>query len=120
MTTIALLKARDGLSRDELIDYYENQHVPLILSLAPPPDYYVRNYLPETGERGFPADFDVMTQLRFADEATRRTWLDLVLAEDSGVAEDEARFLDRSRTRSWTVEERTSLPGQSRRGGQGA
>lgn len=32
----------------------------------------------------------------------------LVLAEDSGVAEDEARFLDRSRTRSWTVEERTS------------
>jgi EthD domain-containing protein len=39
ITSIALLKARDGLSRDELIDYYENHHVPLILSLAPAPDY---------------------------------------------------------------------------------
>jgi hypothetical protein len=29
-------------------------------------------------------------------------------AEGSGVAEDEARFLDRSRTRSWIVEEYVS------------
>ncbi|GAA0666460.1 hypothetical protein GCM10009548_38350 [Streptomyces malaysiensis subsp. malaysiensis] len=108
ITTIALLKAREGLSRDEFIDYYEHHHVPLILSLAPPPDYYARNYLPETGQRGFPADFDVMTHMKFADESARRAWLGLVLAEDSGVAEDEARFLDRSRTRSWTVEEHIS------------
>jgi hypothetical protein len=105
ITSIALLKARTGLSRAELIDYYENHHVPLILSTAPAPDYYARNYLPETDERGFPADFDVLTHMKFADEATRRAWLAAVLAEDSGVAEDEARFLDRSRTRSWIVEE---------------
>ena len=106
ITSIALLKARAGLSRDELIDYYENHHVPLILSLAPAPDYYVRNYLPEVDQRGFPADFDVMTHMKFVDEAARRAWLSLVLAEGSGVAEDEARFLDRARTRAWVVEER--------------
>jgi hypothetical protein len=38
ITTMALLKARDGLSRSEFIDHYENHHVPLILSLAPAPD----------------------------------------------------------------------------------
>jgi hypothetical protein len=48
-----------------------------------------------------------MTHMKFVDEAARRAWLGLVLAEGSGVAEDEARFLDRSRTRSWVVEERT-------------
>ncbi|MFC3453547.1 EthD domain-containing protein [Amycolatopsis speibonae] len=105
ITTIALLKARGGLSRDEFVDYYENHHVPLVLGLAPSPALYTRNYLPEPGSRRFPADFDVITHLKFADEATRDAWLALVLAEDSGVAEDEARFLDRSRTRSWTVEE---------------
>ncbi|EMD26807.1 EthD domain-containing protein [Amycolatopsis azurea] len=108
ITTIALLKAREGLSRDEFVDYYENRHVPLILGLAPAPALYTRSYLPETGERGFPADFDVITHMKFADEATRGAWLALVLADGSGVAEDEARFLDRSRTRSWTVEEHSS------------
>jgi hypothetical protein len=111
ITSIALLKARAGVSRADLIDYYENHHVPLILSLAPAPDYYARNYLPETDERGFPADFDVLTHMKFTDEAARRTWLSLVLAEGSGVAEDEARFLDRGRTRAWIVEEHASFVG---------
>ncbi|GAA4136681.1 EthD domain-containing protein [Leifsonia shinshuensis] len=105
ITTIALLKAREGLGRDEFIDYYENHHVPLILSKAPAPDYYVRNYLPPVDERRFSAGFDVMTHMKFPDETAYRSWLALVLAEGSGVAEDEARFLDRSQTRSWIVEE---------------
>lgn len=46
--------------------------------------------------------------MAFSDENARRAWLSLVLAEGSGVAEDEARFLDRSRTRSWIVEEHSS------------
>jgi hypothetical protein len=64
--------------------------------------------LPEADQRGGAADFDVMTHMKFTDEAARRTWLSLVLAEGSGVAEDEARFLDRARTRAWVVEEHTS------------
>jgi len=110
ITTVALLKAKDGLSREAFVDYYENHHVPLVLSVAPPPVRYVRSYLPECSLRGFAADFDVVTQLGFADEAARRAWLGLVLAEESGVAADEARFLDRARTRSWVVDERSSAP----------
>ncbi|WP_191296902.1 EthD domain-containing protein [Lentzea cavernae] len=108
ITTIAFLKARAGMSRDEFVDHYENHHVPLVLSIASGPFYYARNYLPPTDERGFPAEFDAITQMRFADAATRRTWLSLVLAPGSGIAEDEERFLDRSRTRSWIVDERLS------------
>ncbi|WP_156524968.1 hypothetical protein [Nocardia pseudobrasiliensis] len=33
----ALPVAKPGLSRDELIEYYEHRHVPLITSLGPPP-----------------------------------------------------------------------------------
>ena len=108
ITTIALLKSRAGLSRAEFIDYYENRHVPLILSLAPAPAYYARNYLPAVDDRGFPAEFDVVTHMKFPDEAARQAWFGAVLAAGSGVAEDEARFLDRSRTRSWVVEERVT------------
>ncbi|MEY9854969.1 hypothetical protein ABH935_000568 [Catenulispora sp. GAS73] len=43
-----------------------------------------------------------------SDAGLLRTWLALVLAEGSGVAEDEARFLDRSATRAWIVEQRVS------------
>ncbi|WP_439657304.1 EthD domain-containing protein [Lentzea sp. HUAS TT2] len=113
ITTMAFLKARAGMSRDEFVDHYENHHVPLILGIKPGPFYYVRNYLPPHDERGVPAEFDVVTHMKFADAATRRTWLSLVLAPGSGVAEDEERFLDRSRTLSWIVDERVSdAPGR--------
>jgi predicted kinase len=112
ITVMALLTARDGVSRDELIDYYENHHVPLVLSRAPAPAYYARNYLPAAADRRDDAGFDVLTHMQFADQATYRQWLELVLAADSGVAEDEARFLDRARTRSWTVDEHRSAAGK--------
>jgi hypothetical protein len=102
--TIALLTARDGMSLDEFVDYYENHHAPFILSFPVRPLRYSRRYLPARSERRFPADFDVVTQMAFADEDAYRAWLAVVLAEGSGVAEDEARFLDRSRTRSWNVD----------------
>jgi hypothetical protein len=102
--TIALLAARDGMSRHEFVDYYENHHAPFILSFPVRPLRYSRRYLPDRSERRFPAEFDVVTQMAFADEDAYGAWLGVVLAPGSGVAEDEARFLDRSRTRSWNVE----------------
>ena len=58
ITTIALLTARPGMPCEECVDYYENRHVPLILSLAPPPLVYSRTYLPAPEDRRFPADFE--------------------------------------------------------------
>jgi hypothetical protein len=111
ITTIALLKARPGMTHDEFVDYYENHHVPLILRAAPAPSAYSRTYLPPGAERRFEADFDVMTRLRFEDDAARQSWLARVYADGSGVAEDEERFLDRARTRSWVVDERVTTGG---------
>jgi hypothetical protein len=105
---MAFLKARDGMTRDEFVDYYEHRHVPLILSLAPAPAYYARNYLPAAQDRRWPADFDVVTHMKFADRDSYERWLGTVMAEGSPVPEDEARFLDRSKTRSFAVEEHTT------------
>ena len=48
LKVMAFLVKRQGLDTDDLIDYYETHHVPLILSLAPAPVTYKRNYLLRT------------------------------------------------------------------------
>jgi hypothetical protein len=105
---LSYLVKRDGMATGEFIDYYENHHVPLILSLAPPPVVYKRHYLQRgdavnIGEPGI--DFDVVTEQVFADRSAFQSWIDAVTAGDAGerVAADEARFLERSRTRSCVV-----------------
>jgi hypothetical protein len=105
---LSYLVKREGMSADEFVDYYENHHVPLILSLAPPPVVYKRHYLQRgdvlnLGEADI--DFDVVTEQQFADRAAFQSWIDAVTTGDNGkrVAADEARFLERSRTRSCVV-----------------
>jgi EthD domain len=41
----AFLTKRDGIDTAAFIDHYENRHVPLVLSLAPAPLVYKRNYV---------------------------------------------------------------------------
>ncbi len=105
---LSYLVKRDGMPAEEFVDYYENHHVPLILSLAPPPVVYKRHYLQRgdalnLGEANI--DFDVVTEQVFADRDAFQSWLGAVTAGGAGerVAADEARFLDRTRTRSCVV-----------------
>ena len=69
---IAMLARKPGLSETDFVDYYENRHAPLILSIAPQIRDYRRNYLRRegailaTGAR--PPDFDVVTELWFDDQ----------------------------------------------------
>jgi hypothetical protein len=105
---LSYLVKREGMSADEFVDYYENHHVPLILSLAPPPEVYKRHYLQRghalnLGEGDI--DFDVVTEQQFADRAAFTSWIEAVTAGANGdlVAADEARFLQRSRTRACVV-----------------
>lgn len=94
---MAFLVKRHYVTNDELIEHYESRHVPLILSLDPPPLTYRRNFLRLEDTRAAP-------ELVFADRQTYADWVSAMYAPDSGVAEDEARFLDRSKTRSCVVE----------------
>ncbi|MFG1461620.1 EthD domain-containing protein [Xanthobacter sp. DSM 24535] len=96
---------------DEFIDYYENNHIPLILSLAPAPPIYKRCYIvhgEKLTEGSASIDFDVMTELGFPDREAFLAWIGKLFGPDAGeqVAADEARFLDRSQTRAYVVDER--------------
>ena len=42
---LGFLTKRAGIETQAFIEYYENTHVPLICSLAPPPLVYKRRYL---------------------------------------------------------------------------
>ena len=108
LKVMAFLVKRPGISTEELIDYYENHHIPLILSLAPEPAVYTRNYIQRDAAAEPRDDVDIITELVFADRQTYGDWVSAMYAPDSGVAEDEARFLDRSKTRSYVVEEHST------------
>jgi hypothetical protein len=103
---LAFLTKRGDLSTDEFIDHYENRDVPLILSPAPAPRVYTRRYRGEMLTRhGGSVDFDVVTELGFADRAAYVSWMAQLAAADGRVGADEARFLDRSKTRAFVFEE---------------
>jgi hypothetical protein len=104
LKVMAFLTKKEGMETQAFIEYYENNHVPLILSLAPAPIIYKRNYLVRGDE--FKADgvigFNVVTELVFFDRATYLAW-GARMGEQ--VIADELKFLDRSRTRAYVVEE---------------
>jgi uncharacterized protein (TIGR02118 family) len=104
----AFLTKRADLDTQAFVDHYENRHVPLVLSLTAPPRVYKRNYVTrgdEFNREEATIDFDVITELVFDDRDGFVTWV-TDLGVDA-VAEDEARFLDRSRTRAYVIEERS-------------
>ena len=103
---LAFLTKRDDLSAGAFADYYENHHVPLILKLAPPPLVYIRRYRGEALTRdGGDVDFDVVTELGFADRSGYVDWMARLAGAGGQVGADEARFLDRTRTRAFLFEQ---------------
>jgi EthD domain len=104
------LTKRDGLSMPEFTDYYKNHHVPLLLSRAPKPPVHTRRYVNQDEEfmkTGLRVDFDCMVEVAFADEAAFLAYMGKLFgpeAVDDAVAVDEAKFLDRSRTRAYVVD----------------
>jgi len=104
LKVMAFLTKREGMQTQAFIEYYEKNHVPLILSLAPSPIIYRRNYLVrgDTLKEDGASDFDVVTELVFSDQAAYLAW-GARMGEQ--VVADELKFLDRSRTRSYVVEE---------------
>ena len=107
---LAFLTKREGIETQAFIDYYENHHVPLICGLAPTPIVYKRNYLTrgdEFNKDDGTIDFDVVTELVFPDRAAYLAWTAQLSKPGSGeqVVADELKFLDRSRTRAYVIEE---------------
>lgn len=110
--TVALLKARQGLSREDFIEHYENRHVPLIRQCLPQICDYRRNFIQQEGaiiSVGASApDFDVITEMWYPDRAAFDEAMAMFPRPEvyERIAQDEERFLDRSKTRLFIVEER--------------
>jgi EthD domain-containing protein len=108
---MGFLTKREDMETRAFIEYYETRHVPLIRSLAPTPIGYKRNYLVRGDDINIEddtIDFDDVTELIFPDRAAYLAWGKQLSASSRGepvVSEDEARFLDRTRTRAYVVEE---------------
>jgi hypothetical protein len=117
LKVMAFLVKKESLDTADLISYYETQHVPLILSLAPAPTTYKRNYVLSDAPASGPDDFDIVTELVFPDRAAYEGWVSTMYAPGSGVADDELTFLDRTRTRSYVVEEHATPPEASGQAG---
>jgi len=125
---IALLKRKRELSREAFIEYYENNHAVLIHSLLPDILYYRRNFVDLNEAFVFPVaapiDFDVITEIGFADRAAYDLLIAMAAAPEIArrIAEDEENLFDRTATRMLIVEERGDVsailedgaPGQSR------
>lgn len=96
---------RADLTMEAFVDHYERRHVPLIEKVAPTPAAYRRIYLTRDAPLGRGVDgvdFDAMTELWFADKAAYRAWMAVISVDE--VAEDEARFMDRARTRAFVTQ----------------
>jgi uncharacterized protein (TIGR02118 family) len=105
----AFLTRRNGIDTQAFIDHYENQHVPLVLSLAPAPLIYKRNYVvrgDDFNREDDAIDFDVVTELVFSDRDAYVAWIEKLGVD--AVAADEDRFLERSRTRAYVIDERST------------
>lgn len=112
---VALLRKRPDISREAFIDYYETRHAPLIRSIAPEIIRYERSFLREGGAilapgTGYP-DFDVVTRIDFADEASYAAVMTRFAAPDvaSRIAEDEEHLFDRTATRFFRIDGRSSF-----------
>jgi len=108
----AYMAKRPDISSEAYADYYENHHVPLVLSHAPLPKVYRRNYLVRGDAANLESptiDFDSITELAWDDRSGFEEWISSLGNQE--VAEDEARFLDRSKTRAYVIDEHVSAAG---------
>ncbi|MFD9679720.1 EthD domain-containing protein [Rhodococcus sp. NPDC059969] len=109
---IALLTRKPGLTRDEFVDYYENNHAPLITETFPQIIEYRRNFpdltqVLRTGDTPDP-QFDVITEMWFSDKSGYEDMLATHAQPEVGnrIRADESNFLDQTRIIQFVVDER--------------
>ena len=107
---IALISKQPELSAEEFRQYYEAHHAPLIAKLLPMIARYTRSYLPTepavSGKIGT-VEFDVLTELWFADEAALQAFWARIRSPEviAQIRADEANFLLSERTLMYQVQE---------------
>ena len=128
-TIVAFIWRKPGLSPSEFRSHYENQHIPLLLSLTGPTFplshtrfYLVKNSLDSTSSTGVstvdysptvfaasPDDFgyDVYCELVFEDSAAFEAFFSRMQdpRTAAAIADDESKFIDRQKMEVAAVQE---------------
>jgi EthD domain len=110
---VLFLKRKPGMTPEEFEHYYENVHSKLGKQIVPDVGAfkYVRRYLTpiagSLGERAEDLEYDEITEVWFRDYEKFKAVAERVSRGELApeVAEDEAKFMDRSKTRFATVVE---------------
>lgn len=111
---IALIARKDGTTREEFREYYEQHHAPLAASLFGHLfASYTRKYVdpPSAGREASP--YDVVTEIVFHDHAAMAEMFAMAAADPAlpaTIAADEDRFMDRAPTRVLLSSEQVSSP----------
>lgn len=109
--SIAILKRKPGLSREEFIKHYEEVHAPLVLKHIPMLRRYVRNHVipVSSPHNNSEPDFDCITEFWVDDMEGSQEAGDIWTSEAGrAIREDEETFLDRSKIITFLVEEKVS------------
>lgn len=117
---MVMLKRKPGLSLQDFIDYYENNHAPLGVKYQTKMKRYIRHYLhaapyPLDGTI-VEAEYDVLTEIWFDDRAAFDEGTALMMAPEAQkvLAEDEKRFVDTTKNRTAFIEEHeTEFPAKA-------
>ena len=103
--TVAFIKRKAGVSREEFARHYEEVHVPLAMKHFPFRKY-LRNYVIKQPEAEEP-DFDCVTEVWFETMDDCQAAAEFSASKEYKViADDEEKFMDRNSILAFIVEER--------------
>jgi len=106
--TIALIHRKAGISREEFAQHYEEVHAPLALKHLPMIKRYIRNHVIDVPGMEGP-DFDCVSEFWFDSIEDAMEVAEWAQSDDGQVIrDDEAMFMDSSKTISFMVDERVS------------
>lgn len=111
VTLITLLKRRAGMSKADFIAYYESTHRVIGEKvLGGYATRYRRRHLHAVDGQDVDHDFDVVLEIEFPDQATLDACFAAMSAEEvmGEIVADEERLFDRSRMRTYRVEDHES------------
>lgn len=119
---MVMIKRKPGMSMEDFIAYYENQHAPLGASKVPNLKRYVRHFIRPYGNDVYSADnessYDVLTEIWFDDKADFERGMAYLTEPETAaiIGADEENLFDKSSIRFMLMEDHeTDLDAVSQR-----
>jgi uncharacterized protein (TIGR02118 family) len=104
--TVAFLKRKASVSREEFAKHYEEVHAPLAVKCFPTIKKYVRNHV-VMSLSGEEPEFDCITEFWFDSLEDAQAIVEALETEaGKAIRADEQTFMDTSKTVAYLVEER--------------